>query len=90
MGGKLKFTKTSYDAIQVEVLTQLGDKLSGASEGFQRMKKIAIVMAIISSKLEINILLIHLLQTLRSRLLVKTLSITSLMLSLGFLTRALL
>lgn len=51
VGGKLKFTKTSYDAIQVEVLTQLGDKLSGASEGFQRMKKIAIVMAIISSKI---------------------------------------
>lgn len=51
VGGTLKFTKTSYDAIQVEVLTQLGDKLSGASEGFQRMKKIAIVMAIISSKI---------------------------------------
>lgn len=51
IGGNLKFTKTSYDAIQVEVLTQYGDKLSGASEGFQRMKKIAIVMAIISSKI---------------------------------------
>lgn len=51
IGGNLKFTKTAYDAIQVDVLTQFGDRLSGASEGFQRMKKIAIVMAIISSKI---------------------------------------
>ena len=51
VGGNLKFSKTAYDAIQVDVLTQLGDRLSGASEGFQRMKKIAIVMAIISSKI---------------------------------------
>lgn len=88
IGGNLKFTKTSYDAIQVEVLTQYGDKLSGASEGFQRMKKIAIVMAIISSKIEINILHIHLLLTHRSQRLVRTLSTTSSMLYLMCLIKA--
>jgi DNA sulfur modification protein DndD len=51
IGGTLKFEKTSYDSIQIKVLTELGDELSGASEGFQRMKKIAVIMAIISSRI---------------------------------------
>lgn len=50
-GGQMKFKKTPYDTVEVKVLTETGDELSGASEGFQRMKKIAIVMAIISSKI---------------------------------------
>lgn len=48
--GKLVFSKTSYDAIQLKVITNTGGEFTGASEGFQRMKKIAVVMAIISSK----------------------------------------
>ena len=51
VGGTLRFTKTDYDSISIEVLTDLGNVLSGASEGYQRMKKLAVVMAIISSKL---------------------------------------
>lgn len=50
-GGQMRFKKTPYDTVEVKVLTETGDELSGASEGFQRMKKIAIVMAIISSKI---------------------------------------
>ncbi len=49
-GGKLSFTKTSYDSIQLKVYNEAGKELTGASEGFQRMKKIAVLMAIISSK----------------------------------------
>ncbi len=49
-GGKLSFTKTSYDSIQLKVYNEAGRELTGASEGFQRMKKIAVLMAIISSK----------------------------------------
>lgn len=49
-GGKLSFTKTSYDSIQLKVYNEAGGELTGASEGFQRMKKIAVLMAIISSK----------------------------------------
>lgn len=49
-GGKLSFTKTSYDSIQLKVINEAGGELTGASEGFQRMKKIAVLMAIISSK----------------------------------------
>ena len=49
-GGKLVFTKTSYDSIQLKVYNDAGGELTGASEGFQRMKKIAVLMAIISSK----------------------------------------
>lgn len=51
LGGTMRFEKTSYDAIEVKVINDKGDELSGASEGFQRMKKIAVVMAIISSKI---------------------------------------
>lgn len=50
-GGKLIFSKTSYDAIQLKVINESGGEFTGASEGFQRMKKIAVVMAIVSSKI---------------------------------------
>lgn len=49
LGGQLKFNKTELETIEIKVLNDNGDELSGASEGFQRMKKIAVVMAIISS-----------------------------------------
>lgn len=49
-GGRLSFSKTSYDSIQLKVYNEAGGELTGASEGFQRMKKIAVLMAIISSK----------------------------------------
>ena len=49
-GGRLSFSKTSYDSIQLKVYNEIGGELTGASEGFQRMKKIAVLMAIISSK----------------------------------------
>lgn len=49
-GGTLVFKKTSYDSIELKVFNEAGGELSGASEGFQRMKKIAVLMAIISSK----------------------------------------
>lgn len=51
MGGTMVFKKTEFDTIEVKVLTDTGSELTGASEGFQRMKKIAVVMAIISSRL---------------------------------------
>lgn len=51
MGGTMIFKKTEFDTIEVKVLTDTGSELTGASEGFQRMKKIAVVMAIISSRL---------------------------------------
>lgn len=51
IGGTLKFTKTDYDSISIDVFNEKGGKLTGASEGYQRMKKMAVVMAIISSKL---------------------------------------
>ena len=51
MGGTMRFERTDLDTIEVKVLTNNGSELTGASEGFQRMKKIAVVMAIISSRL---------------------------------------
>ena len=53
-GGQLKFKKMDYGAINIEVLTESGSLLTGTSEGFQRMKKLAVVMAIISSKLGVK------------------------------------
>lgn len=53
-GGHLKFERTSYDTIDINVVDARGNQLTEASEGFQRMKKVAIVMAIISSKLGEN------------------------------------
>lgn len=51
LGGTMVFEKTANDTIEVKVVTDTGSELTGASEGFQRMKKIAVVMAIISSRL---------------------------------------
>ncbi len=51
LGGSIRFERTSHDSIEIEVLNANGNTLYGASEGFQRMKKIAVVMAIISSKI---------------------------------------
>lgn len=51
LGGQIKFERTSHDSIEIEVFNASGATLSGASEGYQRMKKIAVVMAIISSKI---------------------------------------
>ena len=39
MGGTMVFEKTPFDTIEVKVLTDTGSELTGASEGFQRMKK---------------------------------------------------
>ena len=51
-GGILKFKKTPNDTISLEVEDSNGNSITGQSEGFQRMKKLAIVMAIIASKRE--------------------------------------
>lgn len=50
-GGHLKFERTSYESIDIKPVDIRGNLLTEASEGFQRMKKVAIVMAIISSKI---------------------------------------
>lgn len=49
--GTLHFSKTPDDTVVIKVLDDNGFDVTGASEGFQRMKKIAVVMAIISSNL---------------------------------------
>lgn len=51
MRGTLQFSKSSDDTVVIKVLDNNGYDVTGASEGFQRMKKIAVVMAIISSNL---------------------------------------
>lgn len=51
-GGILKFRKTPNDTISLEIVDNNGNYITGQSEGFGRMKKLAIVMAIISSKRE--------------------------------------
>lgn len=51
-GGILKFKKTPNDTISLEIVDSKGNIITGQSEGFGRMKKLAIVMAIISSKKE--------------------------------------
>lgn len=48
-GGVLKFDKTPSGGISLDYLDELGNEVTGASEGFQRMKKFAVVMAIISA-----------------------------------------
>ncbi|WP_282636533.1 hypothetical protein [Sphingobacterium thalpophilum] len=48
-GGVLKFEKTPSGAINFNYLDQDGNIISGASEGFQRMKKFSVVMAIITA-----------------------------------------
>jgi len=49
-GGILRFKQTVSDTIELDVVDNNGNVVSGNSEGFQRMKKLAVVMAIISAK----------------------------------------
>jgi len=49
-GGILKFKQTLSDTIELDVVDENNNIISGSSEGFQRMKKLAVVMAIISAK----------------------------------------
>lgn len=48
-GGVLKFKKTPSGGISLDYTDDSGNEVSGASEGFQRMKKFAVVMSIISA-----------------------------------------
>lgn len=48
-GGVLRFDKSPSGGISLDYLDELGNEVSGASEGFQRMKKFAVVMSIISA-----------------------------------------
>lgn len=48
-GGILKFEKTPSGAINFNYLDKDGNIVTGASEGFQRMKKFSVVMAIITA-----------------------------------------
>jgi hypothetical protein len=49
-GGILRFKQTVSDTIELDVVDEDENIVSGSSEGFQRMKKLAVVMAIISAK----------------------------------------
>ena len=49
-GGILRFKQTLSDTIELDVVDRDENIVSGSSEGFQRMKKLAVVMAIISAK----------------------------------------
>lgn len=49
-GGILRFKQTVSDTIELDVVDENENIVSGSSEGFQRMKKLAVVMAIISAK----------------------------------------
>lgn len=48
-GGILKFDKTPSGAIVFNYVDSSGNLVSGSSEGFQRMKKFSVVMAVISA-----------------------------------------
>ena len=48
-GGILKFEKTPSDSIEFNYIDSKGNIVHGSSEGFQRMKKFSVVMAIISA-----------------------------------------
>src|SRR5690625_4941265 len=48
-GGILSFEKTPTDGISLDYIDEYGNEVPGASEGFQRMKKFAVVMAIITA-----------------------------------------
>lgn len=47
-GGRLKFVSTLNDTIEFFYIDKHGNEVSGASEGFQRMKVLSVLMAIIS------------------------------------------
>lgn len=49
-GGILKFKQTLSDTIELNVVDEYNNEITGSSEGFQRMKKLAVVMAVISAK----------------------------------------
>ncbi|MBF0651340.1 hypothetical protein IR083_21215 [Dysgonomonas sp. GY75] len=49
-GGVLKLSQALDDTAIIEVKDEKGNPVTGLSEGFQRMKKLAVVMAIISSR----------------------------------------
>jgi len=48
-GSNLRFVKTPNDTIRMKVEDSNGNIVTGESEGFQRMKKLAVIMAIITS-----------------------------------------
>lgn len=50
LGGKLVFDREDTGVVKVKVIGADGDELFGNGTGFQRMKQLAIVMSIISSK----------------------------------------
>ncbi len=47
-GGELKFISTPTDTIEFSYVDRNGNEVAGASEGFQRMKVLSVLMAIIS------------------------------------------
>ena len=51
MGGVLHFQKREDGTLKVMVINEDGEELTGNGTGFQRMKQLAIVMSIISSKI---------------------------------------
>ena len=59
-GGRLNFNKQSDGTVQVSIKNINDGELTGLGTGFQRMKQLSIIMAIISSKLCINDLIFHL------------------------------
>lgn len=52
LGGRIIFRKQDNGSIRVSVVNAMGEELTGNGTGFQRMKQLAIVMSIISSKLD--------------------------------------
>lgn len=50
-GGTIKFKKTGDNTVQVAIRDDRNGELTGLGTGFQRMKQLSIVMAIIESKL---------------------------------------
>lgn len=54
LGGKLVFDREDTGVVKVKVIGADGEELFGNGTGFQRMKQLAIVMSIISSKVNNN------------------------------------
>lgn len=52
LGGRIIFKKQDNGSIRVSVVNAMNEELTGNGTGFQRMKQLAIVMSIISSKLD--------------------------------------
>jgi DNA sulfur modification protein DndD len=48
-GGTLKFDKSPSDSVEFNYIDVNGNIVTGAAEGFQRMKKFSVVMAVISA-----------------------------------------